>query len=178
MRIVAGDFKGRKLETPMDNRVRPTSEKAKEGLFSTIAGNLEDAVCVDLFAGTGNLGLEALSRGAARCYFGDNARASIELVKKNVALCKAQDWSVVYFGDYEQVLQKIREPIDIFFLDPPYKKGLYESCFERIKELDLLAHEGIIVAEHSTADTFPEEISGFIKLKEKKYGTITISIYG
>ena len=107
MRIVAGDFKGRKLETPMNNDIRPTSEKVKEGLFSSIAGNLYDAVCVDLFAGTGNLGLEALSRGASKCYFGDNSRASIEIVRRNVEHCKAEDWSVVYFGDYEKVLNKI-----------------------------------------------------------------------
>lgn len=178
MRIVAGDFKGRKLETPMNNDIRPTSEKVKEGLFSSIAGNLHDAVCVDLFAGTGNLGLEALSRGASKCYFGDNSRASIEIVRRNVEHCKAEDWSVVYFGDYEKVLNKIHEPIDIFFLDPPYREGLYEHCFELIRDLQLLNEEGIIVAEHATNDVFPDEIAGFVKLKDRKYGSQTFSIYG
>ncbi|MBQ8563556.1 MAG: 16S rRNA (guanine(966)-N(2))-methyltransferase RsmD [Firmicutes bacterium] len=177
MRIVAGDFKGRKLETPMNNDIRPTSEKVKEGLFSSISGNLYDAVCVDLFAGTGNLGLEALSRGASKCYFGDNSRTSIEIVRRNVAHCKAEDWSVVYFGDYEKVLHKIHEPVDIFFLDPPYREGLYEHCFELIADLNLLAEDGIIVAEHASRDEFPEEFAGFVKLKDRKYGSRTFSIY-
>ena len=82
------------------------------------------------------------------------------------------------FGDYEKVLTKIHEPVDIFFLDPPYKKGLYEDCFRLISEMNLLAEEGIIVAEHASEDEFPEEIEGFIKLKERRYGSMTITIYG
>ena len=178
MRIVAGDFKGRKLETPLNNDIRPTSEKVKEGLFSSISGYLYDAVCVDLFAGTGNLGLEAISRGASKCYFGDNSRTSIEIVRRNVAHCKAEEWSEVYFGDYEKVLRKIHEPVDIFFLDPPYREGLYEDCFELIAELELLAEDGIIVAEHASNDVFPEELAGFVKFKDRKYGSQTFSIYG
>lgn len=178
MRIVAGDFKGRRLETPDNYDIRPTSEKVKEALFSIISGNLYDAVCCDLFAGTGNLGLEALSRGASKCYFGDNSRVSIELVRRNVEHCRAEEWSQVIFGDYEKVLTKIHEPVDIFFLDPPYKKGLYEDCFRLISEMNLLAEEGIIVAEHASEDEFPEEIEGFIKLKERRYGSMTITIYG
>lgn len=177
MRIVAGDFKGRKLETPLNNDIRPTSEKVKEGLFSCISGNLYDAVCVDLFAGTGNLGLEAISRGASKCYFGDNSRTSIDIIRRNVAHCKAEDWSVVYFGSYEKVLNKIHEPVDIFFLDPPYKEGLYEHCFELIEELQLLAEDGIIIAEHASRDEFPEEMGCFVKLKDRKYGSQTFSIY-
>lgn len=178
MRIVAGDFKGRKLETPLNNDIRPTSEKVKEALFSSISGNLYNAVCVDLFAGTGNLGLEALSRGASKCYFGDNSRVSIDLVRRNVAHCKADEWSVICFGDYEKVLNKIHEPVDIFFIDPPYKQGLYEHCFELIRDLELLNEEGIIVAEHATEDVFPDEMAGFVKIKDRKYGSMTFSIYG
>ena len=163
MRIVAGDFKGRKLETPVNNDIRPTSEKVKEGLFSSISGNL---------------GLEAISRGAAKCYFGDNSRTSIDIIRRNVAHCKAEDWSVIHFGSYEKVLNKIHEPVDIFFLDPPYKEGLYEHCFELIRDLELLAEEGIIIAEHATRDVFPDEIAGFVKLKDRKYGSQTFTIYG
>jgi len=178
MRIVAGDFKGRKLETPLNNDIRPTSEKVKEALFSSISANLYDAVCVDLFAGTGNLGLEALSRGASKCYFGDNSRVSIDLVRRNVSHCKADEWSVICFGDYEKVLNKIHEPVDIFFIDPPYREGLYEHCFELIRDLELLAEDGIIVAEHASAEVFPEELAGFTKIKDRKYGSMTFSIYG
>lgn len=178
MRIVAGEFKGRRIEMPVNNDIRPTSEKVKEALFSIITGNVPDAVCVDLFAGTGSLGLEAISRGASKCYFGDNSRSSIELVRRNVEYCRAEDRSVICFGSYEKVLNKISEPVDIFFLDPPYKKGLYEDCIQIISELELLSEEGIIVTEHDTRDEFPEEIAGFIKLKERSYGSKTITIYG
>lgn len=178
MRIVAGEFKGRRLETPENYDIRPTSEKVKEALFSMISGNVPDAVCCDLFAGTGNLGLEALSRGAAKCYFGDNSRTGIELVRHNVEHCRAEERSQVIFGDFEKVLNKIHEPVDIFFLDPPYKKGLYEDCFRLISELELLAEEGIIIAEHSSEDPFPDEIEGYVKLKDRRYGSMSVTIYG
>ncbi len=177
MRIVAGDFKGRKLETPAGNEIRPTSEKVKEAVFSMLSAKLPGAICVDLFAGTGSLGLEALSRGAEKCYFGDHARPAIEIVRRNVAHCKAEEWSVVYFGDYEQVLRKIHEPVDIFFLDPPYRQGLYEDCFALIDELQLLAEDGVIVAEHSTDDAFPDVLGAFVKSKDRRYGSMTISVY-
>ncbi len=181
MRIITGDFKGRRLEMPVGNDIRPTTEKVKEALFSMIAGNLCDAVCADLFSGTGNLGLEALSRGAEKCYFSDNSRISLELTKRNIAMCRAEERSSVIAGDYERALSQIAakgEKIDVFFLDPPYKKGLYERCFELIKDLDLLAEEGIIVAEHGAKDAFPDEISGFEKLRDRTYGSIGITIYG
>ena len=181
MRIITGDFKGRRLEMPVGNDIRPTTEKVKEALFSMISGNLSDAVCVDLFSGTGNLGLEALSRGAEKCYFADNSRASLELTKRNIAMCRAEEYSTVIAGDYERALSQIAakgEKIDVFFLDPPYKKGLYERCFALIKDLKLLAEEGIIVAEHNAEDEFPEELYGFIKLRDRTYGRIGITIYG
>ena len=181
MRIITGDFKGRRLEMPENNNIRPTTEKVKEAIFSIIAGNLEDAVCVDLFAGTGNLGLEALSRGAEKCYFADNSRESLDLIKRNIAMCKAEEWSTVIPGDFEKALTRLGErgeKIDIFFLDPPYKKGLYERCFELIREFDLLAEEGIIIAEHNVRDKLAEDLSGFEIIKERSYGTVAISIYG
>ena len=181
MRIITGDFKGRRLEMPENYNIRPTTEKVKEAVFSIIAGNLEDAVCVDLFAGTGNLGLEALSRGAKKCYFGDNSRESLALIKRNIAMCRAEDRSLVMPGDFEKVLARLGEKdekIDIFFLDPPYREGLYDKCFELIREYDLLAEEGIIIAEHNGKDVLCERICGFQLIKERTYGTVAITIYG
>ncbi len=181
MRIITGDFKGRRLEMPENNRIRPTTEKVKEAIFSIIAGNLKDAVCVDLFAGTGNLGLEALSRGAGKCYFADNSRESLDLIKRNIEMCRAQDWSTIIPGEFEKVLMRLgekEEKIDIFFLDPPYKKGLYNKCFELINKFNLLAEEGIIIAEHNIHDVMEDEICGFVKIKERTYGSVVITIYG
>lgn len=178
MRIIAGEYKGRKLETPSDDRVRPTTDKVKEALFSIINPYIIDAVCVDLFAGTGNLGLEALSRGAAKCYFCDNSKASLSLINKNIEKCKAQDYSIVLPGDYTSNLSRIPEQADIIFLDPPYDNGLYDNCFMLIEENNLLNEDGIIIAEHSVSLDLPETIYGFNKIKERKYGSIILSIYG
>lgn len=178
MRIIAGEFKGRRLFTPKDSKVRPTTDKVKESIFSMIAPYLEDAIVIDLFSGTGNLGLEALSRGASRCYFGDKSRESLELTRQNIAYCKQEGSAVTILGDFEYVLRKISEKADIIFLDPPYQKGLLTSCFELISEHSLLSTEGIIVAEHGAKDQMADELFGFTKIKEKIYGTIAISIYG
>lgn len=178
MRIIAGDFKGRKLFTPKDNRIRPTTDKVKESVFSMAAPYLEDSVVIDLFSGTGNLGLEALSRGALRCYFGDKSRESMELTRQNISHCRQEDHAVTILGDYEYVLRKIPEKVDLVFLDPPYKKGLIQDCFALISELSLLSQEGIIVAEHGTKELLEDTISDFVKIKEKAYGTIAVSIYG
>lgn len=178
MRIITGEYKGRKLESPKDNSIRPTTDKVKEAIFSIIAFDVPGAVCVDLFAGTGNLGLEALSRGAARCYFGDKSRESLALVRKNIAICGAQDKSIVMAGEYQKVLSSIREKADIFFLDPPYKDGLMQDCISLITENKLLAKDGIIIAEHGKDEKLPDEIADFTKIKERKYGAIIISIYG
>ena len=178
LRIIAGDYKGRKLETPLDNRIRPTTDKVKEAIFSIIMASLDDAVCLDLFSGTGNLGLEALSRGASKCYFSDNSRASIKLIGQNIDKCNATEYSVVLAGDYTKNLARINEKLDIIFLDPPYEDGLYDNCFKLIDEYDLLNEDGIIVAEHNSSEEMPDELYGFTKVKERKYGTIIISIYG
>ena len=181
MRIIAGDFKGRKLETPIGYDIRPTTEKVKEAIFSILQNDLYDAVCCDLFSGTGNLGLEALSRGAKKCFFCDNSRDSINITKRNIKACKAEDISVILPGDFEKCLARIEslgEKADIFLLDPPYREGLYERCFELIREYDLLAEDGIILAEHERKDEFPDEMFGFKLIKERNYGSITLSIYG
>lgn len=177
MRIIAGELKGRRLFTPKNSNIRPTTDKVKESIFSMIAAYLEDAVVIDLFSGTGNLGLEALSRGAERCYFGDKSRSSLDLTRQNIAYCKQERNAVTILGDYEYVLRKIPEKVDLIFLDPPYSEGLIDHCFELISEHSLLADEGIIVAEHGIKTPMEDKLWGFTKIKEKKYGTIAISIY-
>lgn len=177
MRIIAGELKGRRLYAPKDGRIRPTTDKVKESIFSMIAAYLEDAVVIDLFSGTGNLGLEALSRGAKRCYFGDKSRESLELTRQNIAYCRQEKRSTAILGDFEYVLKKIPEKADLIFLDPPYKQGLLYDCFDMISELSMLTEDGVIVAEHSADEPLADRLSGYVKFKEKVYGTISISIY-
>lgn len=177
MRIITGTYKGRKLESPVGYDVRPTSDKVKESVFNLLMNDIWGSVCIDLFAGTGGLGLEALSRGAERCYFCDNSRESLELVKRNVRKCGAEQQSVILAGDYSRALPKIREKAGVIFLDPPYDSGIYEKCLRLIDSLDLLEREGIIVAEHDAGDLLPQEIGRLERVKERKYGRVKISIY-
>lgn len=177
MRIITGDYRGRKLETPVGREVRPTSDKVKEAVFNILMNDTCDSVCVDLFAGTGNLGLEALSRGARRCYFCDISRDSISLIKRNIEKCGATDKSIVFAGDYTKTLTKIKEKADVFFLDPPYRAGLYENCLEIIDSLDLLADNGIIITEHGVRDAMPSAVGSLVNFRTKRYGTIMVSLY-
>lgn len=177
MRIITGEYRGRKLETPIGYDIRPTTDKVKEAIFNLLMNDTWDSVVVDLFAGTGNLGLEALSRGARRCYFCDNSRDSLRLIKTNIEKCKAQEKSIVLAGDYLKALSRIREKVQVFLLDPPYKDGLYERCLEEIDALDLLDEDGIIIAEHGIRDDVPEAVGNLVKVRERKYGKIAVSIY-
>lgn len=177
MRIITGKYRGRKLETPENYDIRPTSDKVKEAVFNILMNDIYGSVCCDLFAGTGNLGIEALSRGAERVFLADRSRDAIRLIRTNLEKCGAQEDAVVLRGDYRRSLNRISEKIDIFFLDPPYREGLYEDCMERIGDLDLLAPDGIILAEHDSRNPLPENCGGFVKTQDRKYGKTTVSIY-
>lgn len=180
MRIIAGDYKGRRLYAPADYRIRPTADKVKEALFSIIGNDIDGAVVCDLFSGTGNLGLEALSRGADKCYFVDNSAESIRLIRDNIEMCRAEDYSVVIHGDFKRALSQIEqegETVNVYFLDPPYYKDLWEPAMELIREKDLLTEGGMIVCEHRKEQELPGQMAGFEKAKERKYGKVVLSIY-
>lgn len=177
MRIIAGDYKGRRLYTPEDRRIRPTSDKVKEALFSIIGDRIDGSVVCDLFSGTGNLGLEALSRGADKCYFGDHSGESIKLIKDNVEMCRGEEYSVIIHGDYKKTLSRIEEKVDFFFLDPPYDKGLWEKAMQIIRDEQLLAEGGWIICEHRLENQLAENLCGFEKTKERRYGKVVLSIF-
>lgn len=178
MRIIAGDYKGRRLTSPMDDRVRPTSDKVKEAIFSILMNEIYGSNVLDLFSGSGNLGLEALSRGAEHCWFADSSRDSLKLIRENISYCKANDKATVLAGDFRKVLARLTTPMDIILLDPPYNMGMLPECFDLIEEYDLLAENGLIVAEHRREEILPEQFGKFTKVKERKYGTVVVSIYG
>lgn len=177
MRIIAGIYKGRRLSSPNDNKIRPTTDKVKEALFSIIADNLEDAVVIDLFSGSGNLGLEAISRGASKVYFGDSSRDSLILTKKNIHYCGADDKSVILAGDFEKILAKVEEQVDLIFADPPYQQGLLPKAIQKIIELDRLAPHGLIVAEHSRDEELEDRYPHLTRIRVRRYGSTMISIY-
>ena len=178
MRIITGEYRGRRLKTPYGKDVRPTSDKVKESIFNLLIPYInDDFVCVDLFAGTGNLGLEAISRGARICYFSDSSRDRLRLVKENVKICGAEERSVLLSGDFRSNLGRIHDKVDIIFLDPPYKSEFYLSALDAIKETGILNEGGVVVCEHAEKDELPDSYNGFTKIKEKRYGSIGVCLY-
>ncbi len=183
LRVISGDFRGKRLYTPTGKAVRPTSDKVKESIFNMIAAHLEDAVVLDAFAGTGGLGIEALSRGADKAYFMDNSNESISLIKKNIDHCTVNDRARVIFGSFDRVADKIVDKLDIIFLDPPYFKALLPESLQLICDLDMLSDDGIIVVEHPMEQDLPDTFStangenSLDKQKERRYGSIKVSIY-
>lgn len=178
MRVIAGKYKGRKLNTPSGNSIRPTTDKVKEALFSMLSNDIVESRFLDLFSGTGSIGIEALSRGARECVFCDISRESLRLLKENVNHCGIKEGVRIYAGDYRKNLMIQNDKFDIIFLDPPYDKGMLKECFRLIEECSLLNKSGLIVAEHRKEEELEEDLYGFSKLKERKYGIVKLTIYG
>jgi len=182
MRIIAGKFKGRKLESPVGNDVRPTSDKVREAVFSSLQETVPDAVFVDLFAGSGAVGIEALSRGALRVYFGDVSKESMALVKQNCRTCGCSNDAIFLLGDWRKVLSRVAEEaagrVNVIFVDPPYQAGIYGEVLKETARLGLLAKDGVLALEHDRRDVFPEECEGFRLLRERSYGKTAVSYYG
>lgn len=168
MRITAGKYKGRKLiDRPMEH-IRPTADMVKQAIFNKLAFVMGGARVLDLFCGTGAIGIEAISRGAREVVMADASHKSIMLAKDNLSLISSPKEGRIVEGDYKKVLAGLKGKFDIIFLDPPYKSGIYEDCLKEIKNLDLLAEDGIIVCEHNKEDNF--DFSMFEIESEKTYG--------
>ncbi|WZL74798.1 16S rRNA (guanine(966)-N(2))-methyltransferase RsmD [Clostridiaceae bacterium 35-E11] len=180
MRVIAGSLKGRRLKTPKGIETRPTTDRVKESIFSIIHAHIIDSIIIDLFSGTGNLGIEALSRGAEKVFFVDKNKNSIQLIKENIESMGLKSKSEILFCDALKAIKQLASlshKFDIIFMDPPYSKGLILPCMEAINAEDMLKEDGIILVEHDTKDTLPDNVGRLIKRKEKKYGNTMISIY-
>jgi 16S rRNA (guanine(966)-N(2))-methyltransferase RsmD len=177
LRVIAGASKGRRLFSPDDRSIRPTADKVKGAIFNMIGAYIPDAVVVDLFSGSGNLGIEALSRGARRCYFCDSSAKARALIGKNLAHCGMTDCAEILHCDYRAAFGRIEGEADIVLLDPPYGCDCYESCLALAGAVFDAARGGLVVAEHSAALLFPERLSGFVKTKEKKYGGTGVTVF-
>jgi 16S rRNA (guanine(966)-N(2))-methyltransferase RsmD len=179
LRIIAGDARGRRLFSPDDRDIRPTSDKVKGAIFNMLGAYIRDAVVADLFAGSGSLGVEALSRGARYCYFCDRSAKARALIEKNIAHCGCgmADRSEILHCDYRAAIGLFRGGVDIVFLDPPYDNDCYVSCLAEMAAANCLTEAGIVVAEHSAALLFPDTVPGFAKIKEKKYGAAGVTVF-
>ena len=177
MRVITGKARGVSLKTPDGLKTRPTSDRVKEALFSVIQFDLPGAIVLDLFAGTGQLGIEALSRGAGKAVFVDAQDAACGLVRENLRRTKLTDQACVIRSDYVAFLSNCREKFDFVFLDPPYAEVFLENALKKITEIDILQSGGIIVAELSVDKELPWHIEGFARSKDYKYGNTLLTLY-
>ena len=175
MRVITGSVRGRKLETLEGMDVRPTTEIVKEAVFSIIHFRLPAANVADIFAGSGQMGIEAISRGAKKATFVDQSRASLDVIRRNVTATGFVKQSVILMATAEAFLKQTSEQYDIIFLDPPYNKGYGEALLPLLERP--LAKGGIILFEHSREEAFPEIVRGLKRVREYRYGKTLITSY-
>ena len=173
MRVIAGKFKGKKLLPPKSEFIRPTGDKVKQAIFTKLQFFVEGKRVLDLFSGSGALGIEALSRGAREVIFVDHSREGVNLTKTNLKnvgkLCE------VIFSLFDKALEKFKGKFDLILLDPPYKSGYYEQCLETIYKRQLLSDDGVIVCERDR--TLPFNVDYFEMFDSKNYGTVSVDYY-
>lgn len=177
MRVITGKARGVALKTPEGLTTRPTADRVKEALFSIINFDIPDAEVLDLFGGTGQLGIEALSRGAKRAVFVDAGDAACKLIKENLRRTKLEGQGSVVRSDYLQYLSRCQEKFSIVFLDPPYAEEFLENSLKKLSEIDILKSNGIIVCERPLGKELPWEIPGFTRSKDYKYGKTLLTLY-
>ena len=174
MRVITGSARGRKLKTPESYDIRPTADSVKEAVFNILQFDIEGRRVLDLFAGTGQLGIEALSRGAAEVVFVDESRESVRIVKENLKTCGFS--APVYQTNALDFLRSCGK-FDLIFVDPPYDAGLYAPVLERINAIDILSDGGIIICEARAETELPDMRPPYRRRKEYRYGKVKICVY-
>ena len=177
MRIITGSRRGRKLKTLPGDAVRPTPDRVKEALFNILQFDLEGRVFLDLFAGSGQIGLEALSRGAAHCTFMDKGREPIAVIRENLKKTRLEERATVVQADYSSWLKTCRQQYDLILLDPPYAEVFLETALKIVSEIDILTNSGIIVCERPFDKTLPEHIPGLVRYRDYRYGKAAVTIF-
>ncbi len=180
MRVISGSARGLKLNAPKNNDVRPTTDRIKESLFNIISTKVYNSVVLDLFAGSGALGIECLSRGAKEAYFCDNNKESIKVLTSNLEKTRFIDKSNIIKGDYKEAISKLghkKMRFDLIFVDPPYYEGYFEDVLNKIQKFELLKNDGVIVVEHDAKDVL-KDFGDYYIIREKKYGITILTFYG
>lgn len=187
MRIIAGKFKGKKIEFVSNEKTRPTSDMVREGLFSKIQFDLPNSIFLDLFAGSGGIGFEALSRGAKQVYFVEKDRKNFEIIKKNLKILYGENYEKslneqnqkvhLINSDFSTFLDKISPPFNFVYLDPPYKSGFYDIALQKMKENNLITNESMVICEHETSSPFINDaiLKNYELIAQKRYGSKMLS---
>jgi 16S rRNA (guanine(966)-N(2))-methyltransferase RsmD len=180
VRIISGIWKGRRLISPKGMDVRPTSDKVKEAVFNIIRTRITGSRALDLFAGTGSLGLELLSRGGVKVVFVEKNPIVLSVLKMNCNNMASPDqYEVIPLDSFDAIktLSSKEKPFDIIFIDPPYKSELLSKALNALSAGSLLVHEGIAVAEHDQRDFQPDIIGNLVKIYERRFGNTGITLY-
>ncbi|MBQ2688422.1 MAG: 16S rRNA (guanine(966)-N(2))-methyltransferase RsmD [Clostridia bacterium] len=175
MRVITGSARGRKLQALEGRDVRPTTDKVKESVFSIIQFQIQGRVFLDLFAGSGQMGIEALSRGAKKAYLVDQSLKSIRVIEQNVKTTGFEDSAVIARQDAQGFLVSSRENFDIAYLDPPFEKGIINDVLPLVSAK--MNKGGVILCESAEAETLPEEAGNFKLDRTYRYGKIKVSLY-
>ena len=175
MRVITGTLNGKRLNTPDGRDIRPTPDRVKEGLFSALHFDIEGRRILDLFAGSGQLGIEALSRGAQSCVFVDASKDAVKIIKSNISACGLEDKTKVYQSDFQSFCAMSRDTFDFVFLDPPYLEGLLAPAVKAV--LPLMSDYGAIICEHPPEVELDPQVGGFYIHKTYRYGKVIITVY-
>lgn len=177
MRIISGTSKGKKLRPLRGQAIRPTSDRVKESIFNILGEEVEGKHVLDLFAGTGNLGIEALSRGAIRAVFVEREKSAIDLIKQNLSHCGFNDRSHIIRGEVERAIPQLRrkgEVFDLIFMDPPYRKGLAQETLEILHAQPVHHEDSILVIEHDRREPLPDTVAGWNLVRQRRIGDTVI----
>ena len=177
MRVISGKARGINLKTPAGMSTRPTADRVKEAIFSIIQFDLPGATVLDLFGGTGQLGIEALSRGAKSAVFVDESVAAYKLIQENLKRTKLEQYANIVRSDYSLYLKSCGRKFDIILLDPPYAEVFLENALKLITEIDILQSGGIIVTERPFEKDISLSFEGFSRSKDYKYGNTVITLF-
>lgn len=177
MRVITGKARGVQLKTPEGMLTRPTADRVKEALFSIINFDIPGAKVLDLFGGTGQLGIEALSRGAESAVFVDEREDACKIIRENLRRTRLEEHGKVLRSDYLQYLRRCKDKFDIILLDPPYAEVFLENALKCITEIDILQSGGIIVTERPLGKELPYVFDGYTRSKDYKYGNTLLTLY-
>ena len=178
MRIISGLSRGRKLATPKGQALRPTSDRVKESIFNILGERVNGKIVLDLFAGTGNLGIEALSRGAKRALFVERGRQAIRLIRKNLSQFGMEEHSEIIPKDVNRaigILKERGESFDLILMDPPYEKGLIQKTLSKLSSYEIYHEDSILVIEHDRRERLPGKIDGWNLIRQRRIGDTIVS---
>lgn len=180
MRVITGKAKGHKLKAPCGFKTRPTADRVKESIFNIIGDTINNSVVLDLYSGSGNIGIEFLSRGAQKCFFIESDVSTVKIIKENLDKTGLINQAYVFKNlvlDSIKILSKKEKKFDFIFMDPPYNKNLVIPTLNEIHKSKVLEEQGVIIIEHESKTLLPDRVLSFIRTDTRKYGDTSVTFY-